>query len=355
MKTTEISSTTLKERYAAFKAKNPKTRIRNAAAELGVSELELLLCTVGEGVVRLKPEPQAILSEIHRIGKVMALTRNEYVVHERKGVYDNVSFMGPTKSMGLVVNPDIDLRLFMTDWKHVVATTTVAGNRTLYGIQFFDQYGEAIHKIYSTPDSDIAAYFDIVKEFEAAEQLAEVALEQEPLPEKQFAKDDAVDVAAFQEEWLKMEDTHHFFGLLKKYELDRLQALRFAPEGHAQQLPNDTIVKMLEKAAETALPIMVFVGNRSCIQIHSGAVNKIFPMDNWINVMDPMFNLHLNLDGVAETWMVRKCTSDGIVTSIELYDQAGELIVYCFGERKPGKPELLDWRTLVAELTAQNN
>ena len=353
MKTTEISTTVLKERYAALKAEDPKLRIRNAAAELGVSELELLLCSIGEGVVRLKPEPQAILSEIHRMGNVMALTRNEYVVHERKGVYDNVSFMGESKQMGLAVNPDIDLRLFMADWKHVLATTTAAGNRTLYGIQFFDQYGEAIHKIYSTPDSDIEAYFDIVKAFEAAEQTQEITLAQEPLPEPEYTQDEAVEVTAFQDEWLKMEDTHHFFGMLKKYKLHRLQALRFAPEGYAQQLPNDTIVKMLEKASATALPIMIFVGNRSCIQIHTGTVNKIFPMDNWINVMDPMFNLHLNLDGVAQTWMVRKCTSDGIVTSIELYDQAGELIAYCFGERKPGKPELLDWRTLVAELTTQ--
>jgi hypothetical protein len=45
-----------------------------------------------------------------------------------------------------------------------------------------------------------------------------------------------------------------------------------------------------------AMPVMIFVGNMGCIQIHGGPVEKIVPMGPWINVMDPRFNLHLRAD-----------------------------------------------------------
>jgi putative hemin transport protein len=38
------------------------------------------------------------------------------------------------------------------------------------------------------------------------------------------------------------------------------------------------------------------------------------------------------------------------VTSIELFDECGELIAMFFGERKPGKPELPAWRELAHSL-----
>ena len=53
----------LKEKWEALKAENPHLRIRNAAAELGVSEAELLATSVGEGVTVLKPEFQNILAD----------------------------------------------------------------------------------------------------------------------------------------------------------------------------------------------------------------------------------------------------------------------------------------------------
>src|SRR5690606_10991305 len=115
--------------YETFKGENPKVRIRDAAKQLGVSEAELV--AVGKDNVALKPEFQAILNEIPTLGYVMALTRNDHAVHERKGVYTEASFNGP---VGLVANPDIDLRLFMNAWHFGFAVTE--GDRR--SLQFFD-------------------------------------------------------------------------------------------------------------------------------------------------------------------------------------------------------------------------
>jgi putative hemin transport protein len=96
----------------------------------------------------------------------------------------------------------------------------------------------------------------------------------------------------------------------------------------------------------------VFVGNRHCIQIHSGPVRNLRWLDSWLNVLDAEFNLHLQTRGVTELWRVRKPSSDGIITSWEAFDAQGELVLQLFGARKPGVPELPEWRALAEACSA---
>jgi putative hemin transport protein len=132
-----VEQYSLNEQYTALKAQHPQMRIYDAAISLGVSELELLELKLGEEVVRLSGDWKKLLSEMHRLDYVMALTRNPHAVHERKGIYQNVSFMAGGK-MGVAVNEDIDLRFFMTDWEYAYAVKMPAGGRTLYSFQFFN-------------------------------------------------------------------------------------------------------------------------------------------------------------------------------------------------------------------------
>jgi putative hemin transport protein len=73
-------------------------------------------------------------------------------------------------------------------------------------------------------------------------------------------------------------------------------------------------------------------------------------MGPWLNVLDPGFNLHLREDHIAQAWLVRKPTVDGLVCSLELFDAQGRNIAMMFGERKPGQAERCDWRTLLESL-----
>ena len=343
------STNKLEARYESLRETQPNIRIRSAAESLGVSELELLELGLGDSVIRLEGGWKALLKEVHELGYVMALTRNEYVVHERKGVYHNVSFMEGS-DMGVAVNPDIDLRFLMWDWVYGYAVELAKKNGTLYGLQFFNKYGEAVHKIYLTDQSNVEAYQSLLGRYRAVDQESITEVERAGEQTKAETKLSSEEVASFQQDWLDLKDTHDFFPLLRKYKLGRTQALRYAPEGHAVKVSNDSIVKVFEQAADIELPIMVFVNSSGCIQIHTGPVKKLVEMGSWFNVMDPEFNLHLNLEGVAETWVVRKPTVDGIVTGVEVFDKDGNMLVYCFGKRKPGKPELGGWRTLVADL-----
>ncbi len=337
---------TLKEKWTALKAEQPQMRIRNAADALGVSEGELLSTNVGESVTVLTPDFPAILSEIESLGKVMALTRNDECVHERKGVYLNGDFSSPHAQ--LFVGEDIDLRIFLSQWKFAFAV--VEGDKK--SLQFFGKDGLAIHKIYLTKDSNEAAFDALVEKFKSDEQTA--GIETEAIAPKAEEKPDSeIGVAGFQTAWKELKDTHDFFMMLRKFGVSRIQALRLAPDTtFAKKIDNEKVVTLLEQASERDLPIMVFVGNRGNIQIHTGNVKKVMWHGPWFNVMDPNFNLHLDTTRIAETWVVRKPTEDGMVTAVEVFNKEGEIIVQFFGKRKPGIPELEIWRELVAELEA---
>lgn len=339
-----VAMASLKEQYARLKAEEPKMRIRNAAEKLGVSEAALVATAVGESNIRLEGDWKQLLIDVLPLGRVMALTRNDDAVHERKGIYDNISFQGP---VGVAVNPDIDLRLFMMHWDSGFAVS----ENGRHSLQFFDKSGTAAHKIYCLEgETDMDAYQALVKKYTAAEQSTEVQTSPYPAPAPD--KDDAeIDVKGFQAEWASLTDTHHFFGLLKKYGISRLQAMRLAPADLVKKVDNTSSRKALELAAERQVPIMVFVGSKGCIQIHSGPVTKLMEAGPWFNVLDPDFNLHLKDGSIAHTFIVAKPTEDGIVTAIEAFDAKGEMIVQFFGERKPGVPELDSWRTLVKDLT----
>ena len=330
----------LKERWADYKALNPKTRIRDAAKELNSTEAELVATGIGESATLLEGDFRELLKEVGTLGHVMALTRNDHVVHERKGTYENVSF---NNHVGLVLGPDIDLRMFLGDWTSGFAVH----ENDRFSLQFFNSNGDATHKIYLTEKSNKDAYDALVTKYKAADQDAALAITPKPEKKTEEVVEADIDVAAFQEEWLALKDTHDFFTLLRKYKLTRKQALRNAPAGYAYQIKPESMKAVFDAASESQVPIMVFVSNPNCIQIHTGPINKIFVMGPWLNIMDPEFNLHLREDAIDEAWVVKKPSEAGLVTGIELIDKEGTLFNQFFGKRKPGIPELPEWTNLV--------
>lgn len=197
--------------------------------------------------------------------------------------------------------------------------------------------------------SDLEAFDAFVARWRDPDQQPGMAVEPVP-PAAIDTPDSEIDGDGFRAAWKGMTDTHQFFGLLRDFGVSRTQALRLAPPQFVRQVDNNATRTILEQAAASALPIMVFVGNRGMIQIHSGAVANIKVMGPWLNILDPGFNLHLREDLIASSWVVSKPTSDGEVTSLELFDNGGNTIAMLFGVRKPGQPELTAWRAAALNL-----
>ncbi|KUM05382.1 hemin-degrading factor [Chromobacterium subtsugae] len=330
------------DRYQTLKASQPRLRARDAAAALQVSECELT--AADPAATPLRAEWPEILAALAPLGRVMALTRNHACVHETKGDYANVEIDG---KVGLAINPVIDLRIFLFHWRHGFALRSETPRGVQRSLQFFDRHGEAMHKVYLTEASDIAAYDDLVARFAAPA----AALELEPVAAAGAEQpDEAIDRDAFQNEWQSLSDVHAFHPFLRRWQVSRRQGFRLAPPGQAWRVREDAVEQLLRRAAATATPIMVFAGNRGMIQIHTGTIVNVQVVGDWLNVLDPDFNLHLRTDLIAEAWITRKPGDNGVVTSLELFDEQGESLATFFGERKPGRAERAEWVKLLGEL-----
>jgi putative hemin transport protein len=328
----------------ALRAENPKARARDFAEAQGWSEADLVAAHVGHGVTAIDATPDRLFPLISDLGDVMALTRNASCVHERRGVYSDYR-SGPHAAM--VVAPEIDMRIFPSHWVHGFAVENTGEDGALSrSIQVFDAAGDAVHKVHLKPESDAAAFDALVAALRTGEQADRLALKPRKPVEGAVANTARAD--ELRDGWDRMTDTHQFLMLVRRLKMNRLGAYRSVGPGHAQRLEMGAVVQTLHRAAEGKVPVMIFVGNAGCIQIHGGPIERIVPMGPWINVMDPRFNLHLRTDHIAEVWRVTKPTRTGPAVSIEAFDSEGGLILQIFGYRKNTAPDA--WNALAQDL-----
>jgi putative hemin transport protein len=329
----------------AYRAENANLRERDIAANLGISEAALMAAECGIAAIRIDANPNRLLERAPEMGEVMALSRNESAVHEKIGVYENIQIGEMTS---LTLGENIDLRIFNRVWAHAFAVTKTDGETVRRSLQYFDKSGEAIHKVHLRPASNLEAYEKIVVDFRLDDQSQEFVAQ--PFTQPPNGRKDGFDVAELRDAWSKMTDTHEFFGMLKKLDIDRQAAVRSVGEDYAWKLADDAAAEFFRKSVESQMNLMCFVANRGIVQIHTGPVSNVQPMGPWLNVMDPTFHLHLRADHITEAWAVRKPTRDGHVTSIEAYGKDGEMIIQFFGKRKEGNLEMPEWRALVESL-----
>ncbi|NGO53336.1 hemin-degrading factor [Allomesorhizobium camelthorni] len=326
---------------------NPIIRERDLAAQLGISEAELVAADCGLSSLRIEPRVNDLLTGLEAVGEMMALTRNESAVHEKIGVYDNV-LTGNDHAM--VLGHDIDLRIFPKVWAHGFAVEKRDGGDIRRSLQFFDVAGEAVHKVHLRPASNLYAYQKLVAQLESSNQEPIVSVKASAADDDAEVLDQAATVDDLREHWSGLTDVHQFFDMLKTLKLSRCQAMRMVGQDYAWPLDKEAVGAMFQHAAEGEMPIMCFVGNRGCIQIHSGPIKSLKPIGPWINVLDETFHLHLRTHQIREVWAVRKPTRDGHVTSLEAYGADGKMIIQFFGTRKEGERERGDWRFLVENL-----
>lgn len=333
------------EQIRALRAENLKARARDFATVQGITEADLVAAYVGETATAIVADPDRLLPWAGKLGDVMALTRNEHCVHERRGEYLDYR-SGAFASM--VLGAEIDLRIFAKNWVYAFAVEEQGEDGPKRSLQVFDAAGDAVHKIWLKPESKHDQWADLVANMRLPEQVA--ALELTARKPVEPAKGDASSAEGLRKAWDAMTDTHQFMGLTKENGVNRLGAYRIVGAPYAERIDPAAVTLTLERASEGQIPVMIFVGNMGCIQIHGGPINKIMPMGPWINVMDPRFNLHLRADRLAEVYRVWKPTRTGDVFSVEGFAEDGELILQIFGYRKdtPAEP----WNALVAGLPA---
>lgn len=331
----------------AFREKNPKMRERDVARLMGVTEVELVAAYCGVGVTRLAPNIDDLFEGLKGTGEIMVLTRNESAVHEKIG---KVEKFISGKRAALTLGADIDTRMFPANWVYGFAVEKKQGEDVRRSMQFFDGFGEAVMKVHARPETDMDAWAALVAKLTIENQAPGLGQKPDLRPGQVIRKGDTSIADELDRRWRAMTDPHQFHGMLKDLDLHRLSAFELVDGDLAWKLEADTVPALLRLAASEELPIMCFVGNHGCIQIHSGPIAHVMEKGPWINVMDPRFHLHLRTDHIADVWAVRKPADKEYVTSVEAYDKDGNQIIQFFGVRREGEIERADWRLLVEKL-----
>jgi putative hemin transport protein len=332
--------------YQTIKTQIPAKYARDIAHDLAISEAELTFSRVGHDAVRLKDDARDILTALDAVGETKCICRNEYAVHEQLGAFTNLKI---GEHAGLVLNPRaLDLRLFITQWASAFALKEQSQHCERQSIQFFDHQGDALLKVYRTDNTDASAWDAVIARFTGT-QHAPLALK--AAEELQHATD--TDATALDSAWRAMTDVHQFLGLLKKHNISRQQAFRLVGDDLACLVSNDALAQLLETVKAEGNEIMVFVGNRGCTQIFTGTLEKVTPMKGWLNIFNKAFTLHLRDDAIAESWITRKPTADGHVTSLELFAADGTQIAQLYGQRSEGNAEQTQWRAQADALTVK--
>jgi putative hemin transport protein len=329
----------------AAKLADPKKRDRDLADHLGISEAELVAAHVGHGATRISAAPDDVMPLIKSLGEVMSLTRNQSCVHERVGTFEKYQ---SSKHASMVLGPDIDTRIFAKYWTYGFAIENETETGLRRTLQFFDQSGDALQKVFMRETSNHDAWAPLVATLALADQSDKITVE--PRVPTERAKIDATKRDELVEDWKRMTDTHQFNRITSKLGMNRLGAYRLAGSPFVRRIDPALVTDWMESISKKRQKVILFVGNRGNIQIHWGTLDTIKTMGPWLNVLDPNFNLHLRADHIAELYVVDKPTKRGAAISIEAFDAEGGLIFQCFGQRD-GEDDTLDtWHGLLDAL-----
>ncbi|SFJ69848.1 hemin-degrading factor [Celeribacter neptunius] len=333
----------------AAKSANTDKRDRDLAAALGISEAELIAAHIGgtDGmkVTRIAYHPDEVMPRLTSLGEVMSLTRNASCVHERVGTFEEYK-SGQHASM--VLGKEIDTRIFPKHWAFGFAIENETAKGLRRTLQFFDQAGDALQKIFLRETSNHEAWKPLVEVLTLEDQSPELAVEERQPTEGAKINADKREILI--DEWQKMTDTHQFNRLAAKLGMNRLGAYRLAGAPFVRRIDPAAVETFLNVTSEAGQKVVLFVGNRGNIQIHWGTLDNIKPMGPWLNVLDPRFNLHLRGDHLAEVYVVEKPTKRGPAISLEAFDAEGGLIFQCFGQRKSEADDLAQWHGILADL-----
>lgn len=312
----------LSNRWKSLRDENPRLRIRDAADQLNVSEAQLVALGVGDTATRLRTDWADLLFELHRLGPLMGLTRNDHAVHERHGGYGSIKILGDTR---IVKDGGFEAVLFLSEWHSGFAVTEVSHEVVRHSLQFFSRDGCAVHKIYLTGESCLSAFMELVDQFRCSNQSRVMAAE------GRASAPVSPDTDAFWSSrllsgWPLAADGQP----LTVPDLSlRSEAIAHDP------LPAGAAEAILKRAADLKASLIIAVGNSGALQLHRGPIHKILRTGPWINVLDEPFNLHLRDTQLSSGWLIRELT-EGENQSLCWCDEHHKPALQIFSEDRSG-------------------
>jgi putative hemin transport protein len=302
-------------------------------------------------VTPLKGPFSALLHRIHQIGSVTILSGNDSAIQEKTGVYEHPEHPEhPLNEDADNVDHTAHQPLLHQKWKYGFAVSDEDDEGNIQrGLQFFDGEGDGLYKIMLHASSNVDAYHAIVSDFAAAEQTPVLDIfRTRPLSANEGIAH--IDIDALRADWARVNNAEDFLAGQTEFDHLRLHKLRLAGKAFAHQVANDSVRILLQKMADLGGTVMTLIGNAGIVQAYQGRVKQIRRSDVWLNILGLDYRLRLREDHIDSVWVAKKPTTNGVITSLELFNRQGISIARFFSIPEPGRPEPREWRDSIMRL-----
>ena len=307
-------------------------------------------------VERIAQNPQAtrldnrfatLLLCLSELGNLTELTRNDSALLEKQNVS---GALYTQQAIDLTPTEANHLRICYAQWKHgyALAQYDAISDITNHSLQFFDDHGSLIHQIMLNTETDTAAFRQLVQAHSASNQQLPVS--EIVVGDVGDVCVDQIDINALRPDWAHVHDHHDFIERQKTFDRQRLRKLRMAGKAFAYQVANDSARVMLQRMTDFGTAIMAQVGNAGIVQAYYGKIKNIRTKDTRLKIMNNGFRLLLREEDIDSIWVAKKPTTDGIVTSLELFNRQGVQIASFLSKKSRGEPEPREWRDSIMRL-----
>ncbi len=301
-------------------------RHREIASLLNVTEVELLDSHVGvtklESIksfpnlaraIRLKPSWPSIIQDSQGFGEVMSLTKNAHAVHENLAFYKHTSSSDGT---GMVLSEELTMRLMYERWEHGYLFEECKSTVVQRSIQFFDEFGTSIHKIFLMPHSHHWFFDELAKRWADSNQEPGIIVHQK------LAHDQQINQGAL---------------------------ASIIEERHANQKESinlDVVQSLLRSSVELKLPLIITVQNDGANQSHDGILGEIRDHNNWLHLINEQFNCHLQLAQMPKICINHQESP----YSIEMMNEEGFLLASIAVSTKATPADRQAWEDLLDKI-----
>ncbi|MEO0453507.1 MAG: ChuX/HutX family heme-like substrate-binding protein [Verrucomicrobiota bacterium] len=336
----------IREEAERLKESQPKITPIKLAAALKVTEAELTAAYTGEGpVIRLNTDREMQLHDLHALGQVLLVVRNTTCIHELVGNYPQARFYG---GHALLAADSFMMHYDLTQWSYGFAVE----KNGMRNLEFFDQRGRAVHKVFTTDQTNFQSWNDWVSRYAAEKQspIVEVERLEEIVPDDIDQREVSRD--ALCATWDTLTTSDDFQPMIDHLGLSSLEAIRLGGDAYAKRLSKDALGQFLNHSVQESLSIEATVCSSGTTQNYKGQIKQVTEFGDWLNVLDPHFNLHIDMKAVDSIWMVQKAKAKKPVTVIEVLNRDGKSVLELSESQPVQQPDSSVWKAVIESLPA---
>jgi putative hemin transport protein len=219
----------------------------------------------------------------------------------------------------MVLSEELTMRLMYERWEHGYLFEECKSNVVQRSIQFFDEFGTSIYKIFLMPHSH-HWFFD-----ELAKRWADSNQEPGIIVHEKLAHDQQINQGAL---------------------------ASIIEERHANQKESinlDVVQSLLRSSVELKLPLIITVQNDGVNQSHDGILAEVRDHNHWLHLIKEKFNCHLQLALMPKMFINHQESP----YSIEMMNEEGFLLASITVSTKATPADRQAWEDLLDKVKAR--